>query len=185
MFHYKNLQTFLLETNGTEIFKKYRENPNLFEIKCAEYSPDFQMNLLNVSIETIKQSVLDLGCGSKASLVHFLRKKGIEAFGVDRNVDTMDYLFKVGWLECPFKSNTWGTVISHMAFSNHFVHHHLKSGGRIESYAIKYMEILNSLIEGGSFFYAPSVPFIEELLISSTNSFVVVNREHSTQILRI
>lgn len=60
MFHYKNLQTFLLETNGTEIFKKYRENPNLFEIKCAEYSPDFQMNLLNVSIETIKQSVLDL-----------------------------------------------------------------------------------------------------------------------------
>jgi len=35
--HCKNLQSFLLDSNGIEIFKKYRENLDLFEIKCAEY----------------------------------------------------------------------------------------------------------------------------------------------------
>ena len=182
--HYKNLQTLLIDSNGTEIVKKYRENADLFEIKCVDYSPNFQMELLNVSLTKVKQPVLDLGCGSKASLVHFLRENGIEAFGVDRNVDTMDYLFKIGWLEWPFNSNTWGTVISHMAFSNHFIHHHLKNDGNFSIYASKYMEILSSLKKGGSFIYAPSLPFIEELLISSSKSFVVETNEHSTQILR-
>lgn len=182
--HYKHLQAFLFETNGTEICKKYKEHPHLFEITCAEYSPEFQLNLLNVRLETIKQPVLDLGCGSQASLVRFLRKRGIEAFGVDRNGETAEYVFKVGWLECPFKPNTWGTVISHMAFSNHFIHHHLRPDGRVEWYASKYMEILHSLREGGSFFYAPSLPFMEELLVSHSNSFVVVKRAYSTQILR-
>lgn len=173
--HYKNLQTFLLESNGTEIFKKYRENADLLEIKCAEYSPDFQLKILNVHLKMMKPPVLDVGCGSKASFVHFLRDKGIEAFGVDRNVEPKDYLFKMGWLECPFETYTWGTVISHMAFSNHFIHHHLKSDGNAEIYAGKYMEIL----------HAPGLPFIEEVLISSNKSFVVEAHEYSTQITRI
>ncbi|MEW9673993.1 class I SAM-dependent methyltransferase [Ammoniphilus sp. 3BR4] len=183
--HYKNLQSFLIESNGTEIFKKYRENADLLKIKCTEYRPDFQMKLLNVRLQMIKQPVLDIGCGSKASLVHFLRENGIEAFGVDRNVDPKDYLFKMGWLECPFKNNTWGTVISHMAFSNHFIHHHLKSDGNVEMYASKYMEILHSLKMGGSFIYAPGLSFIEEVLISSNKSFVVETNEYSTHILRV
>ena len=182
--HYKHLQQLLIETNGTEIFKKYRINADLFEIKCVEYSPIFQIELLNINLTKMKQPVLDLGCGSKANLVHFLRENGIEAFGVDRNVDTNDYLFKIGWLECPFKINTWGTVISHMAFSNHFIHHHVKNDGNFGIYASKYMEILYSLKKGGRFIYAPSLPFLEELLISSNKSFVVETNEHSTQIVR-
>lgn len=182
--HYKNLQTFLLESNGIEIFKKYKKNPNLYEIKCAEYTPEFQIKLLNINIDTIKQPVLDLGCGSQASLVHFLRENGIKVFGVDRNVDTADYLFKMNWLEYQFNSNTWGTVISHMAFSNHFIHHHIKADGNFELYARKYMEILNSLKIGGSFIYAPSLSFIEELLISSNKSFIVETTEHSTKVFK-
>ncbi|UNK20702.1 class I SAM-dependent methyltransferase [Paenibacillus sp. N3/727] len=183
--HYKNLQIFLLESNGTKIFKKYRENPNLFEIKCAEYSPEFQMKLLNINLKTIKQPILDVGCGPQASLVHFLRENGIEAFGVDRNVNIMNYLYKMNWTECTFTSNTWGTVISHMAFSNHFTHHHLRTDGEFEIYATKYMEILHSLKIGGSFIYTPSLSFIEELLKQSNKSFVVETREHSTEVKRI
>jgi hypothetical protein len=183
--HYKNLRTFLLETNGTEIFKKYRDNPDLFQIKCAEYTPEFQMQLLKVNCKMIKQPILDLGCGQQASLVHFLRQNGIEAYGMDRNlIDTTNFLFEMNWLECAFTSNTWGTVISHMAFSNHFAHHHIKADGNFDTYARKYMEILNSLKIGGSFIYAPRLSFIEQLLIQS-KSFIIETREHSTTVLRI
>lgn len=182
--HYKNLQTFLLESNGTEIFNKYKEKPDLYEIKCAEYTPEFQIKLLNINIETIKQPVLDLGCGSQANLVHFLRKNGIIAFGMDRNVDTSEYFFNMNWFEFQFNSNTWGTVISHMAFSNHFIHHHIKADGNFETYARKYMEILNSLKIGGSFIYAPHLSFIEELLISSNKLFIVETTGHSTRVFR-
>jgi hypothetical protein len=180
--HYKNLQTFLLETNGSDIFKKYRESPSLLPIKCAVYSPEFQIELLNININNLKQPVLDLGCGSGA-LVEYLRKNGIEAFGADRNIDPNDYLFKMNWFEFPFTPNTWGTVISHMAFSNHFIHHHLKGDGHFEKYIRKYMEILNSLKLGGSFIYSPSLSFIEELLIEN-KSYLVESKEYSTRIFR-
>lgn len=183
--HYKKLQAFLLKSNGAEILKKYKEAPVLFKVECAEYTPEFQLKLLKINFDTIKQPVLDIGCGSKASLVHFLRKNGIQAFGMDRNVSKSDYLFKMNWLECSFKSNDWGTVISHMAFSNHFTHHHLKADGNFESYAHKYMEILYSLKLGGSFIYAPRLSFIEELLIESNKSFVVDANDYSTKVIRI
>ncbi|KNF09698.1 hypothetical protein CLPU_2c01500 [Gottschalkia purinilytica] len=182
--HYKNLQTFLLDSNGTEIFEKYKESPHLFTIKCAEYSPEFQMKLLNINLNTIRQPVLDIGCGSNANLVSFLRKNGIEAFGIDRNVDKTSYLYKANWLKCNFKPNTWGTVISHMAFSNHFIHHHLRANSQFELYAKKYMELLKSLKLEGSFIYAPGLPFIEELL-SSNDSYVVDIKNINPQNLSI
>ncbi|MEK5393387.1 class I SAM-dependent methyltransferase [Margalitia sp. FSL K6-0131] len=183
--HYKKLQAFLLESNGAEILKKYKESPVLFKVECAEYTPEFQLKLLKINLDTIKQPVLDIGCGPQAHLVHFLRKNGIQAFGMDRNVNPCDHLLKMNWLECAFKSNNWGTVISHMAFSNHFTHHHLKVDGNFESYAHKYMEILHSLKLGGSFIYAPGLPFIEELLIESNKSFAVDANDYSTNVIRL
>jgi len=183
--HYKMLQAFLLESNGAEILKKYKESPVLFKVECSEYTPEFQLELLKINLDTIKQPVLDIGCGPQANLVHFLKKNGIQAFGMDRNVKPSDNLFKLNWLECTFKSNNWGTVISHMAFSNHFTHHHLKVDGNFESYAHKYMEILNSLKLGGSFFYAPGLSFIEELLMESNKSFAVDANDYSTKVIRL
>ncbi|MBS4174454.1 class I SAM-dependent methyltransferase [Bacillus sp. FJAT-49736] len=185
LVHYKNLQAFLLESNGTEIFKKYRKTPVLFEVKCAEYTPEFQMKVLNINLDTIKQPVLDIGCGPQTRLVRFLRKNGIQAFGMDRNLNSSNYLIDMNWLECPFKPNRWGTIISHMAFSNHFTHHHLKADGNFERYAQKYMEILNSLKHGGSFIYAPGLSFIEEALMKSNKSFAVTTNEYSTKVTRL
>lgn len=56
---------------------------------------------------------------------------------------------------------TWGTVISHLAFSNHAIHHYLRRDGVDLDYARRYMEIRASLRPGGSFCYAPSLPFLE------------------------
>ncbi len=183
--HYKRLQAFLLDSNGKEIFRKYRDNPDLLAIKCAEYTPRFQIGLLGIDLSAIKQPLLDIGCGHQASLVNFLRESGIESYGVDRDVDTTDYLHEANWLEYTFTPDTWGTVISHMAFSNHFIHHNLRADGDFEIYAKKYMEILKSLKLGGRFIYAPSLSFMEEILISSTGSYAVKTKKHSTQVTRI
>ena len=53
-----------------------------------------------------------------------------------------------------------------MAFSNHFLHHHLRRYGHPERYAQRYMHILAALKPGGSFCYTPGLPFIEDLLPS-------------------
>ena len=105
---------------------------------------------------------------------------------MDRNLEkTSNFLFQINWLESTFPSNTWGTVISHMAFSNHFTHHHLKTDGKFEAYARKYMEILNALKVGGSFIYTPGLSFIEELLIASNDSFAVEAGRYTTKVTRI
>jgi len=183
--HYRNLQSFLLESNGSEIFKKYKESPNIIYVECAEYSPSFQLGLFGIDLLTIEEPVLDLGCGVHASLVQFLRKKGIEAYGMDRSVSSNRYTYRMNWLESTFCPKTWGTVISHMAFSNHFTHHHIKADGDYERYARKYMEILYSLKIGGSFYYAPGLPFIEKVLSSNHESFVIQVNEHATKVIRV
>lgn len=183
--HYKNLQAYLLESNGNEIFKKYRESPNVFAVKCTEYSPEFQMRLLRIDVSTIEQPVIDIGCGQQGSLVHFLRENGIESYGMDRSAWNITYLHQANWFDCTFVPGTWGTAISHMAFSNHFMHHHLRSDGDYKRYAKKYMEILQSLKLGGSFTYAPSLSFMEEILISSTESYTVEANAYSTKVTRI
>lgn len=184
--HYKNLQSFLLDSNGKEIFKKYRESPDVPEIKCAEYTSEFQMRLLGIYLSKVKQPVLDIGCGQKANLVHFLRKNDIIVYGLDRNVQNLNNkIYQVDWLEYTYVPDTWGTVISHMAFSNHFMHHHLRPDGDYEKYATKYMEILKSLKIGGSFIYAPGLSFMEEILISTFDSYTVETGEYSTIVTRI
>lgn len=183
--HYKNLQTFLFDSNGHEIFKKYKESPELFTVKCAEYTPQFQMSLLKIRLSVIRQPVLDVGCGTQGSLVHFLSKRGIEAYGIDRNVQHINNLQQANWLDYTFTPNIWGTIISHMAFSNHFMHHHLRTDGDFKDYAKKYMEILKSLKRGGSFIYAPSLPFMEEIIRSSTDAYTVNTNEHSTKVTRV
>ena len=131
---------------------------------CAEYTPELQLQLLGIDAENIQEPILDLGCGEHGRLVHHLRELGYQAIGVDRTVIESSHLIKSDWLQMPVTNETWGTVISHMAFSNHFTHHHMRKDGQPEAYARMYMSILRSLKKGGSFYYAPGLPFIEELL---------------------
>ncbi len=111
------------------------------------------------------EPILDIGCGERANLVRHLRVLKLDAFGIDAFAPNNEpYLFREDWLTYPLSHRCWGTVLSHMAFSNHFLHHYLKESPTVRDYARRYLEILESLKPNGCFIYTPGLPFIEELL---------------------
>jgi hypothetical protein len=68
------------------------------------------------------------------------------------------------WLRADFGVRRWGTILSHQGFSLHFWHQHLAQRSAAEEYARAFMRILGALREGGTFAYAPGLPFLEEHL---------------------
>jgi len=164
--HYGNLKDWILHTN---LFAKnlYQNRESLLQpIPASEYSADFQLMILGMDADSLLEPVLDIGCGQSANLVNFLRNEGVEAYGIDRFVYDDQYLIQGDWLDYHFRAASWGTLISNLGFSVHFIHHHLREDGEYKLYADKYMQILNSLVPGGSLYYAPGLPFIECFLDS-------------------
>ncbi len=165
--HYARLKDFLILTNGEDSFEAYQKSPEVPTIPCAEYSAELQCELLGIVPSALRQPVLDLGCGSQATLVEHLRTHGVEAYGLDRLVDERPYLMRGSWLEHAWEARSWGTIISHMAFSNHFWHHYLKQDEKLAAYARTTREILRALKVGGTFIYAPGLPPVEAILEES------------------
>jgi SAM-dependent methyltransferase len=132
---------------------------------CFYYGAEFQIALLGMDVSSIEEPILDLGCGPDATLVEYLRSLGLEAFGVDRRIGRPGtYRVEADWGAFPLRERSWGAVVSHMAFSNHFIRRHVERDGRDVDLALRYREILRSLSPGGTFYYAPSLPFIERYL---------------------
>ncbi|MGV3538954.1 MAG: hypothetical protein ACO1OQ_04040 [Rufibacter sp.] len=163
--HYVRLQTWLTQTNpfAREIYPSHQPQITQ-EVVCAEYSAELQLRLLNINQEQLLEPIVDVGCGQQAHLVTYLRAQGLKAYGIDRSCQTNAYLTQTDWFNFDWQPNFWGTLISNVGFSNHFAHHHLRRDGDFVAYAQTYMRILHSLKTGGSFFYAPDLPFMEELL---------------------
>jgi hypothetical protein len=162
--HLANLRNWLLETNPFAA-KLYELKAEIVEpVACSEYSPELQINLLQLDVGQIAGSLLDIGCGQEGKLVKYLRHQGIEAFGLDRFVQDDQLLINSDWITFEYGTEKWETITSNLGFSNHFNHHHLRNDGSYIAYAKKYMDILNSLKIGGSFHYAPDLPFIEQYL---------------------
>jgi hypothetical protein len=136
------------------------------------------LKILGIELENIKEPVLDIGCGKTGRLVNYLNDKGIESCGVDRIVAYSEHLIEADWLEFPLIPAYWGTIVLHMAFSNHFIFQHLYKNGKPEPYARRYKATLTALQPGGSFYYSPGLPFIERLL--PVLSFTVVRRRIAT-----
>jgi hypothetical protein len=162
--HYERICWFIRKTN-----------PGIYQINCnsdryakhftsAEYSSAFQMELLGIDRQHLKEPILDIGCGEHGYLVKYLREQRLEAFGIDRLQIDKAYFFNGNWLEFEYGNHRWGTIISNLSFSSHFLHHFSQKDGLDISYAKVYMEILKSLVTGGTWIYAPSVTYIENLL---------------------
>lgn len=187
--HYKKLKDWLLKTNPYAE-KVYQNHEEIIQpIPCSEYSPEFQIEILQIDVRQLIEPVLDIGCGKQGNLVNYLRNKGVEASGIDRSTDNNSFLANKDWLEYKYGNSKWGTIISNLGFSNHFNHHHLRKDGNFLGYTKKYMEILNALKIGGKFFYAPSLPFIEKYLDSNhfrlTISEIHDNKFESSIIARL
>ncbi|NDP20310.1 MAG: class I SAM-dependent methyltransferase [Paludibacter sp.] len=159
--HYENLCNWLVQTNAFagEMYSPDQEFAQ--PVACSEYAPDLQLAIFQIKIENLRKPMLDVGCGREMNLVNFLRDNGLEAYGIDRFENENPYYQKADWLEYSFENEKWGTIISNLGFSNHFIHHNLRADGNYREYAQKYMEILQSLQPNGSFYYAPDLPFIE------------------------
>lgn len=162
--HYEKLIKWLQETNpfAEKIYSSKEET--IEPVACSEYSHDLQMEILQLDISQITGPVLDIGCGKQGDLVKYLRKNGMDAYGFDRFAYDGSFLANSDWFEYEYGIEKWGTITSNLGFSNHFLHHHFRNDGNFMDYAKKYMEILNSLKIGGSFHYAPDLPFIEQYL---------------------
>jgi len=159
--HYKHLCDWLVRTNAFA-GKMYSGDQEIaIPVACSEYPPDLQLSILNIDLKSLIEPVLDIGCGRELNLVNYLRDNGIEAYGIDRFDNDNPFYYKTDWLEYNFDIQKWGSLISNLGFSNHFIHHNQRTDGNFREYAQKYMEILNSLKSGGSFYYAPDLPFIE------------------------
>ncbi|HTN52228.1 MAG TPA: class I SAM-dependent methyltransferase [Anaeromyxobacter sp.] len=133
-------------------------------VVSAEYEASTQLRVLGLDPARLAEPILDLGCGVEARLVRALRARGLEARGIDRLATPAEGIRRASWLEEPLPEATLGTVISHLGFSLHLLHHHLRPGEEALRYARRYMEILRALRPGGVFAYVPGLPFLEEHL---------------------
>jgi len=162
--HFQNLKTWFRNSNAFAK-KIYSSGESKIQpVACSEYGAELQLEILQIDYSVLMEPVLDIGCGKKGELVRYFRGRGIEAYGIDRFSGEDSYLAKSDWLEYEYGINKWGTLTSNLGFSNHFNHHHMRDDGDFVAYAKKYMDILNSLKTGGSFHYAPDLPFIEKYL---------------------
>lgn len=187
----RNISRFFDQNNGWQI----KENIILRQVVCSEYTPEFQLSLLGLRVTDLFEPVLDLGCGKNGTLVNYLRDKGIKAIGVDRLVEAKPHLKEADWFNIDLRPASWGTILSHMAFSNHFLFHHRYKHGKPRLYAGLYMRILEALKPGGSFVYSPGLPFIEQFLpadqfnierqIIPGGSHAQTNPDHQPDVVRI
>lgn len=188
-YHYSELASWIASLYPKSFVKSLRDLPTIGHIICEEYSPQLQIDLLRLDIPTLRQPVLDVGCGSTAGLTRHLRTLGIEAYGIDRQIEKREaYLQQTGWMDYEFERDTWGTIISNMAFTNHLHYINFHDPAQLEPYLQKFKEMIEALTIGGSFYYAPSVPFIEDRLGTNryrVERFGAVGKIHMTRITKI
>jgi hypothetical protein len=136
------------------------------EVTSATYSPELQLKVLGLAVDALREPILDVGCGEDAALVRFLRARGKDARGIDHRVGAAgtDVATQADWLTHEYGASRWGTIVSHLGFTLHFMHQEMKRSDLAFEYARAYMRIVRSLAPGGTFAYVPGVPFIESML---------------------
>lgn len=185
--HYRKLRIWIEKTNPFSQDLYSKKEKILKPVTCSEYSAELQIKILHLNVSTITQPVLDIGCGKNAGLVKFLRKEGIETYGIDRVSNNLPYVINGNWLEYDYGKQKWGTIISNLGFTNHFNHHHLRKDGNYIEYAKRYMCILDSLKINGSFHYSPDLFFIEKYLDPArflTVKYDISNIDFKTTIIK-
>jgi hypothetical protein len=141
---------------------EYSENTNQLIIPCSEYSAEFQEKILRMINKKLIEPIIDIGCGKNCNLVKRLKAAGYKkVYGIDQYENNNEFILASNWFEFEFCKNTYGTIISHMAFSNHFKRTIVLNDKKKELFENKYFEILDSLKQGGIFVYSPALEIIE------------------------
>lgn len=185
--HYQNLKNWLRISNPFAEKINDPDNSVAESAASSEYSAELQLEILGLNTSTCMQPILDIGCGKSFSLIQHLLNLKIHACGIDRFPSDVPFILQADWLSFNYGEKTWGSIISHLGFTNHFRHHHFRQDGNYIGYAQTYMKILSSLRPGGCFHYCPDLPFVEEFLDPSKYSVTrlnTTNDEFQTVIVR-
>ena len=163
--HYPELSRWIADLYPPGFLESLKLSPFIGHVVCKEYSAQLQIELLGIDVSHIKEPLIDVGCGARANLVRYLRSLDIEAYGLDRSLARADsYLESIDWFDYSFEPDTWGTIVSHLAFANHLVFTYRHDRTQLDQYVLKMRDMIRSLVIGGTFYYAPSLPFIEQRL---------------------
>jgi len=164
-YHYPALACWLGPLYPPEFRQGLRASPVVREVVYGEYSAQLQIELLGLDFTHLKSPVLDIGCGRQAHLAKHLYTLGFDVHGIDSRLKARaPYLKQADWFDYGFETEKWGTIISNMAFTNHLNYAYRHDSTQLKAYLLKAREIFASLALGGSFYYAPGLPFIEDKL---------------------
>lgn len=160
--HYPALRAWLTRLYPRRLARELSAAPRVGAVSCAEYSAELQVRVLALDAEKLREPILDIGCGRSATLVTWLRAKGLDARGIDRAIDSpAPWLIEADWLEHEYAPEAWGTIVSNLGFSNHFIFTQTWDPARTQGYEAAFDRILRSLSPGGSLHYAPGAPGLE------------------------
>lgn len=162
-YHFPQIHAFLEDLYPEALREALRSPTEVGQVPSSEYSAELQMRVLRLDESRMREPILDLGCGRNACLVRQLRAWNLEAYGIDRRVERpAGFVTNADWFDYDLGDSRWGTIIAHLAFTNHVVYCQRYDPARILRYARRYGEILDSLAPGGSFVYTPGVALLED-----------------------
>lgn len=161
--HYPRIKAYLEAQYPRAIREALQSSTALGSVPRAEYSAELQRGLFRLTPSAMKAPILDIGCGIQANLVRHLRRQGFDAYGIDRSIgQESDFLIGTDWFDFDFSLKHWGTIVSNLSFSSHFVYAQRYDPSRVPRYMKRYGKILDSLAVEGAFVYAPGVEILEK-----------------------
>ena len=161
--HYPRIRAFIEAKYPQTLTAGLKAATLLGSVPSSEYSAELQMKLLRIDLKTIKEPILDVGCGGEAYLTRFLREKNLGAYGFDRLIkDKAGYLAEADWFDYEYGYARWGTIVSNLSFANHLVYAQRYKAAEAGKYLKTFSIILDSLKVGGTFTFAPAVDQLEK-----------------------
>lgn len=139
------------------------DNNNTINLN-SEYSAGFQIELLDLDMDKLEDPILVVGSGATGNLVFFLNAQGHRACGIDPSAEDTDVTRASDFLHVDYGKDYWGGILSPLAFIKEMSAAMAAQDGSDLEWVKCYKSILTALKKGGSFIYAPSLPYIEDIL---------------------
>ena len=161
-YHFPKIKAFMEEIYPQTLAAGLRSATQLRRVPGNQYSAELQLRLLKLEPATAAVPFLDIGCGTDAILVRFLRSRSVLAYGIDRSIKhKSDYLAEVDWFEYDYGHRKWGTVVSHLSLANHLVYAQRYDDAMVPRYLKTFTRVLDSISHGGTLTFAPAVELLE------------------------
>lgn len=130
---------------------------------CAEYSTELQLEMLGITVDMLRGSVLDIGCGKEVALARMAADRGARVWALDLAASEPGGL-RLDWMTAPLPPETFDLVVSHQAFSLHFAMASLAQSEELSLYRRRFAEICHALRPGGRLALSPGLPEANDLV---------------------